>query len=324
MGSVLSKAALAGVAAIVSATSFATVSTASVVMYEPFQYDVDTRLVGNTNPGTGKQWLDPGSPAQPVPASDTQKIMSGNLHVLGTPKALGDSLSMPNSPNGNIVRIELPNAGGYTYDTASSTGNAPNGLFLSMTVKVLQDTAAAGNSYFAGFHLGTGSGGMSVSNGYAGMIYLRPDPGNPTNYNFGVAKNNAAGSVIGWSTESIAPGGTAVLVFQYKFATAAVNNDDTANLWVNPDLNDPAPAASATTSTGADGYVTAGGPPPVTTSILRSVYFRSNSTTPSNLQIDELRVATSYAEVIPEPASLGALALGASALIRRRRSTGQH
>ena len=303
-------------------------SFAATVMYEPFAYTVGTQLVGQTNPQTGKQWLDPTGPGQPAAASDTQRILAGNLQTNGTPPAIGDSFSLPNLPNGNIARIELPNPGGYTYDTATSTGNAPNGLFMSMAVKVLQDTTFTTSNYFAGFHLGVGATGMTVSNGYAGMIYLRPDPLNASNYNFGVAKNNQTvnatnpvAPVIGWSSQSFGAGDQVHLVFQYQFATAAVNNDDTVNLWVNPDLDDPSPLPSATTSIGADGYATSG-TPAVTTSILRSVYFRSNGTpaTPSNLQVDEVRVALNYAEAIPEPASLGLLALSGIALGRCRRT----
>src|SRR5687767_9428611 len=227
----MSKAKLAAaVAAAVSGTVSAPSASAQLLMYEPFHYTTGQQLVGQTNPGTAKQWLDPTLPAQPAPGSDTQTILSGNTTIPNLPAPVGNRFNLPNTPNGNIARIELPNAGGYTYDTATASGNAPNGLYMSMAVTVAQDTTFNTFNYFAGFHLGVGATGMSTSNGYAGMIFLRQDPTNATNYNFGVAKNNATGTVIGWSPESIAPTETVFLAFQYQFATAAANNDDTVNL----------------------------------------------------------------------------------------------
>src|SRR5687768_11516382 len=105
-------------------------SFAAPVMYEPFAYTVATQLVGQTNPQTGKQWLDPTAPGQPPAASDTQRILAGNLQTNGTPPAVGDSFSLPNLPNGNIARIELPDPNGYTHDSANPGGNAPNGLYM--------------------------------------------------------------------------------------------------------------------------------------------------------------------------------------------------
>jgi hypothetical protein len=115
-----------------------------------------------------------------------------------------------------------------------------------------------------------------------------------------------------------------------KFAIGPGNKDDVASLYLNPDLSsglepvspNVSSSVTSTASTGFDYFWDSSGTVENVNTI-RSFILRSNSVEPSNMQVDDIRIGSSWAEVTaaPEPASLALVAgaAGAMGLLRRRR-----
>jgi hypothetical protein len=92
---------------------------------------------------------------------------------------------------------------------------------------------------------------------------------------------------------------------EYYYNATQDRDDVAGTVWVNPD-----PASEPLV---ADGTTITRGAPSRQSSV--RIALPGDAAT----RVDELRVATSYADVVPEPATLSVLALGAIGLIRRRR-----
>ena len=89
----------------------------------------------------------------------------------------------------------------------------------------------------------------------------------------------------------------------------AAGTDDVARIWINPDLStfDGISSPSAT-FTGND----------IANTGLGSFFFRRTGGLPDEVEMDELRVGTTYQDVVPEPASLSAVGLIAGHFLLRR------
>jgi hypothetical protein len=329
MGSVLSKAALAGVSAIVSIGSFTANASAAAVVYEPFSYSTGA-VAGQTPSGYIDEWSIPSN-------------FSAGHSVVGSNLTYADLSTSGNAVNLQSAiaseRIDFPQAY-FNYDTGPGAGSptAPNGVFFSFLMKVnMTPGTSTAENYFAGMNQFTDATTSATPQGWGGMMFIRRGASDPNNtYQVGIVKNNrAAGSVallptpqsvpayqIGWDSTARYSGDTILVVGQYVFNTRANISDDTVNLWVNPNLGQYiAPTPTATTSIGSDNYA-ASGNPSVINNFVTSFLFRStNSNWPGTITVDELRVGLSYEDVtVPEPASLSLLALGSLALGRRRRT----
>ena len=148
--------------------------------------------------------------------------------------------------------------------------------------------------------------------GAALMIHRDVDNANAYNLGTAVTVNNADRKFE--ETERLA-GQTLLLVGAYQF-NAGSNDDDIAYLWVNPDPS----TFGAATAPGAN--VTSSGAESVGVSTdnaqLASFFLRNNSVEPQQIQIDELRIGASWAEVTAVPEPTGAVVIGAMGLVVRR------
>jgi len=291
---------------------FASSASASLLIYEGFDYTIGERLVGQTNPGTGIIWGQPNAPSQPEPELDDQRIVSGNLAYPGLPDPSGQSFVIPRTIQSNIARINLPGAP-YTFESD------PPSLFFSFTMQLATwhpigdgfDLGQAGHSgmqagnFIAGFVASTGTGGMSAANVYAGQLRIRREVDEngiqSGRYQLGFHKNNLGGNVADWdTTQSYEVGENVLLVGEYQFMTDDPT-DDIVRLWVNPIPGDPAGTPNVVSTSGFDVSTTGG----ASQGVIRDFWFRSGTVSPGDILVDEVRIGTTFESVTPSGPPVG-------------------
>jgi hypothetical protein len=180
-------------------------------------------------------------------------------------------------------------------------------VYYSMLLRVNDITGLTNTttgSFLAGLNAATGPGTSMTTAGAGLMIHRDADNANAYNLGVGVTVNNADRKFE--ETERLA-GQTLLVVGAYQF-NAGSNDDDIAYLWINPDPGtfgaEAAPAATMISS-GADSAGVS-----TDNAQLASFFLRNNSVEPQQMQIDEVRVGASWAEVtaVPEPMGVAAVA----------------
>lgn len=314
-------------------------ASAALLMHEAFDYTVGQNLSNQTHTPTGNQWLRPTAPAGAV-----HVIAAGDVNYDGlmeSPPSNSLSLPRPSVSNQSENRINIP---GRPYTRASDAS-----LFFSFTMEMTAFTnfgavgsdtkndAAAKNvthrkgGFIGGFHGGEASTAtsMSLGTGFAGTIYTRREidfdqtgtdgtPGTQTGrYEFGITKQAFPGTATiadantAFNTNlSFGVGETVLVVGQYQFVDdAAGGNNDIARLWINPTPGDA--SAEATPA-----WIAAAGSPNLAGALnLESFHFRSDTNSPGPFRIDNLRIGTSFLDVIPVPEPSTSLLLLAGALL---------
>jgi hypothetical protein len=276
------------------------------VLYDPFDYPSGGALSGNTNPQTGQAWTYVGvggaTGADPT-------VGSGGLSYPGYIQGSGNSVLTNRTQTGSS-RITLP------FSASSGT------VYYSALVRVNDITnigTATTGSFFGGLNVTPGAGGTGTSITTSGAaLLIRGDASTPGIYNLGVGVSIGNPDRI-FETTARSAGQTLLVVGAYEFRPGT--DDDVAYLWINPDAGafgaESAPAPTIV-SNGATSTTTASD----TAGPLVSFFFRNNSVEPQQIQIDELRVGTSWAEVtgVPEPGMVLLAGAGLFALLARRRT----
>lgn len=183
--------------------------------------------------------------------------------------------------NGSLQYTNLPFVGnsilfgGGGIDTYLSLPSVNSGtLYYSFLINVSNVAAVtnANGGYFAGF--------ASSNTEFGGTLWAKKV--DDTTFNFGTEVRTAAAANTSWTADAYSIGQTYLVVVGYTFGDAT--SDDTVNLWINPTVGAAQPTPTITdTHTGTD-----------LTAITR-FFFRQDTTeeTP-DLQIDLLRVATTW------------------------------
>jgi MYXO-CTERM domain-containing protein len=215
------------------------------------------------------------------------------------PTVVAGSLSYPDLPPSVGNSVQLTNANGTADRLSTGTVTSGNKLYYSLIVKT-GTGGNAGGAFFAGFD--TAASGTTFTP--AGALYTRIDPVDNTKQNIGIRAG--AASDIAWSGP-FTPGDTLFAVGGYTVGGGA-----TLDLFNSP-------AAIPVSEPGTHTAATIGTDPAVTSVV--AFYLRQNTGEPSTIQVDELRIGTTWADVapVPEPASAGVVALGALAALARRR-----
>jgi hypothetical protein len=297
--------------------SAASSASASLLVYEPFDYaPAGTAIAGLTNTSsTGSPtWAAAGAATTPV-----HQIESGNLTApTGFPAPIGNSGSTRNADWTQFDRLSL--GAGYGTNTSlyySLLLNVPatTGLTVSHT------NLNANNDAIIMFNNATGASGTRPSN-WAGELVTRL--GSVANtYNVGIRASNTTANTTYW-TGDLTPGDTHLVVVRYsQGATDSSGADDLNSIWIDPssttfglaEANVPAPDGSS------DGTINSSSP---TVNFAASLAIGAGiaaGTAPSQINIDEIRVGETWADVttVPEPASLGLLAFAGVGLLRRKR-----
>jgi hypothetical protein len=162
---------------------------------------------------------------------------------------------------------------------------------MAFRVDTIGSLASSG-AFVAGFNnsIGAQSGQPTV---VGARLYLRSSG---AGFNFGI--NKADGVNISWDSAVHTAGETIFLVGNYTFGPpGAATNDDSSALWINPD---PAtfgaplpPGPTVAASLGND--ITGGTEGQIISFLLRE----ANTSEPSSMTVDELRIGTSWASVTP-------------------------
>ncbi len=228
--------------------------------------------------------------------SDTFNYVDGNLPVVSNStwsKASGNGDLNVNS--GHVV-IDDTNT---ENDSVALSGAFTTGsLYASFTINGETADMAGGSvgDYFANF---VASGGTTSQEA---RIFAGKPTGMPGIYQLGVANfTSGVNNEIFLASKNLTAGTTYLVVMRYD-----IGNSKTT-LWVNPTSESDTNFAQATDTTTNVGMVNA-------------FMFRQGGTDKmGDYDVDNLRVGTSFIDVVPEPAVAGLLAVGSLRLLKRRR-----
>ena len=201
-----------------------------------------------------------------VNSGDNITTTAGNLSYTGLTTA-GNSVSFAADGFDCFSPITSTNSGTVYYSFLMNIG--------SMT-----GVTDANGGYFAGI-------GESSTNLGATLWTKRVDD---TNFNLGIEVRTANAT---YSTTSYQTGQTYFVVVGYTFNTGTAA-DDVVSLWVNPTVNAAMPTATLTDSHAATDLLNAS-----------TFFLRQDSATETPaVQVDELRIGTTWADVVPQTAGL--------------------
>jgi hypothetical protein len=341
--------AILTVVAILATTSPA---SATLLFYDGFEYPASTptpganngSLPGNTNAAYGGTWTVASAPVGGASPSTQQNVVVGSVEY--------PHPSQQPSP-GNVAQV---NRAASLKNLATSI-NIPGGpitsgsIFFSFTMELRSWTnlnatqSRQGTNWWggmiAGFHGLPEGGNMSPTTNYGTQVRLLRYVDQTQNatttvqaqrYHIGVAKNLPAGSPgPNWNgaTTSNTPatdtsdinstfvvGNEVFIVGEYKIVPGP-DNDET-RIWVNPPAGDLSQYTTPTVPV-VNAY---SGVPDPTSGGIASFFFFSDTQTAGNTWIDEVRIGTTYADVVPvpEPSALALTGLGLAVAGWRRRT----
>ncbi|WKW47069.1 T9SS type A sorting domain-containing protein [Myroides sp. JBRI-B21084] len=199
-------------------------------------------------------------------SGDDVAIVAGNLTYTNLPASTGNKVNFAGSGIDTKYDITLTNS---------------NTIYYSFLVKVNNISAAtdANGGYFGGFGDSTTAFGATV--------WTKRVDDNTFKFGSEVRTATAAGTT--WTTSDYNVGETYLVVGSYTFVAGADN--DVAKLWINPTLG----TTTEPTATIEDQWTANGDLSQILHFFLRQ---DSPAETP-DLDIDELRIGTSWADVTP-------------------------
>ncbi len=248
-----------------------TLSFGQSVLQETFNYTVPGNVGGSTTTASdavgSNNWA---THSNTVGLAGSIDVINGSLTYAGLSASSGNKVLLPGS-NATVARdINRP-----IITTSTS-------LYYSALVNVIDNTqlSATAANYFMGFGA---SAGASVTT--LGARLGITSSNTAANYRLSIL-NTSGGATIPY-TENASDlnfGTTYLVVVKYDISTTPT----TATLWVNPtSLGGIEPAATVTNNVGTTAFTTFG-----------SIVLRNAGTTPK-VEIDEIRVGTTFASVTP-------------------------
>jgi hypothetical protein len=182
---------------------------------------------------------------------------------------------------GNSVSFAADGIDCFSPITSTNSGTVYYSFL--MNIGSMTGVTDANGGYFAGI------GENSTTLG-ATLWTKRVDD---TNFNLGIEVRTATTTNTTYSTTSYQTGQTYFVVVGYTFNTATAA-DDVVSLWVNPTVNAAMPTATLTDSHAATDLLNAS-----------TFFLRQDSATETpTVQIDELRIGTAWADVVPQTAGI--------------------
>jgi hypothetical protein len=335
---VLVKKNLSLLLAAVATISFAPRAASAALLYEPFDYPNGN--LGTSTPASGGN-TNPTAPASENSTSNTNvwtvsanvasntQVTNGDLTYSGLPTTTTGHMALASAATGNPVRI-----GTGEYSEGST-------IYYSMLVQVPSGVTNMGSStttgsFFAGFQYNPSTVGPApmtdTTAGAGGVLTVHKSPTDSTAYNLGIGYRDVpAGTSRVFDTTNIHAGDTVFLVGRWDLVTGSQN--DIASLYINPDPTQPEPATANAVSKAVNSPAGTSGDYLYTTtgsqieSKIRSFFLRNNGVEPTSMNIDEVRIGSSWGEVtgqivVPEPMTIGLLSIavvGALAVSNRVR-----
>ena len=215
----------------------------------------------------------------------THSGTAGELVAITTPSNSGNSLSYTGLQASAGNRINLTSTG--TEDINKAYVPTGTTAYMSFLLNVQNTTGlTTAGAYFTGFG---GTSGATVSI-YFPRIFIKSGT-TPGTFQVGIL--NTSGGVVTptFVSTEYTPGTTLFIVV--KASSTAVGGVINSSLWVNPIPGAAEPAASVTNSAGTSTWPANG---------VQSVILRQAAGT-GNLEVDEIRAGTTWAEVTPAAAS---------------------
>ncbi|EAZ95342.1 candidate polysaccharide lyase, polysaccharide lyase family 14 protein [Flavobacteria bacterium BAL38] len=214
--------------------------------------------------------------------------------------SLGAEQMWTNANSGDFITAT---AGSLAYTGLTTTGNSISfdGAGIDCFSPITPTTS--GTVYYSFLmNIGTMAGVTNTSGGYiAGVGEDNTTLGatfwtkrvDDTNFNLGIEVRTANAANTTFDATSYQTGQTYFVVVGYTF-NATTTADDVVSLWVNPVVGSPEPTATITDTHAATDLVD-----------ISTFFLRQDSTTETPaVQIDELRIGTAWADVVPVTASL--------------------
>ncbi len=240
---------------------------AQVLIEESFTYTLPAYIGGNGDAGSSSNtWT-----THSVTAGQTTTIdlIAGNLSYTGLAAPTGNKLYLFSNANATSRDVNKP------FTTSSTTG------YYSALINVVDNSQISGTNfdYFMCFGASAGTS-VTILGGRLGIKSTN------SGANFRLAIGNTSGGTLTYtdSGQDLNFGTTYLVVVKYDISAAPT----VASLWVNPtSLGGTEPAGSVTCNTGSGTFAA-----------LSSICLRNSSTTPK-VEIDEIRVGTTWAQVTP-------------------------
>ncbi|MCS6988881.1 MAG: T9SS type A sorting domain-containing protein [Chloroherpetonaceae bacterium] len=246
---------------------FAAATYGQTIFYEPFNG------TGNLNGSNG--WVNHSGTTNQIQYETSPSDLGANLSYPGLP-----------APQGNRIRLDSTQSEDLNKEISPAVTDS---VYASFLLKVRSATSLQPNdqlgAYFAHFIQGAGATPGTI---FVGRVHIKRGSA-PGTFNLGIL-NTAGGTqtvagIYGTSPQDYLVGQTYFVVFKYN----RLNN--TATLWVNPSLGqttEPPPTHVNNTGTSA---------PPSQMASLAVRNSNSAGVGTGNLEIDEIRVSRSWAEV---------------------------
>jgi hypothetical protein len=283
-------------------------ANAGLLVYEPLDYPAGSALE-NQVASNGQAWSTAGT-------GDDILVAPGNLIVAGLPAPKGNSAAF-----GGLGKTER--VGIASSPVTSGT------LYYSLALKFVSP-APASQIFIAGFNVLSGPQAANPTT-VGTRLYVKA--GATGGVLFGTSKNSSVAADIGFDATERSLDQTFFIVGSYQIVddgSGLTGTDDISKLWINPNAStfgtSAAPGADVTAPlTGNDLGV--GRFPQIASFLLRQ-----GIRTLPDVQVDELRIGTSWADVtgasappaipLPPAAIPGAVTLAGSMVLALRRARG--
>lgn len=240
-------------------------------LYEPFDYATPGYIGGNlttASDATGSNnWATHSNTA--TTGTGTIDVLSGSLSYAGLATSTGNRVLLPG--NNATTPRDINRA-----ITVSGTT-----VYYSTLINVIDNTQLSSTtpSYFMG--LGT-TAGANVTGLGARLGIVSSNSG--ANYRLSVQNTSGGTPTFTENAVDLTFGTTYLVVVKYDTAASPT----VVTLWVNPsNLGATEPSSTVTNNSGTTAFATTA-----------SIFLRNNGTTPK-VEIDEVRVGTTWAEVTP-------------------------
>lgn len=192
------------------------------------------------------------------------------------------SLSYAGLPAGQGGKVTLLNGNNYEDPGLDLQGQNSGTVYASFILNVVNPGNPTGDYLFSFCSAGTGS------TDYRTRLFVRQGS-TSSKFNFGL--RHGSSDPYWWSAD-LDVGTPVFVVAAYNFVDSG---DDTSSVWVNPTLGQPTPPAPDGTATASQDLTTLG----------RVLLRQGSGSTALNVELDELRISTSWTDVTPTNAAVG-------------------
>jgi hypothetical protein len=282
---------------VLAVISFASIASATQIAYDGFDYDATGNPFLGTGPsnaaGATGSWVYQGN------NTTEPRVTAGSLNYTALPASVGNKVTLD---NGGGVATGADAARLYLGTIDKATTPTVYYSFI-LNVPTATATGGTGGSFFAGLDNNTNTAYTT----FAGL-FVRQDAADTSMIDLGISTSGSANKMF--STTPYPINTSLFVVGSFTFQGVS-----TLDVFVDPAaFPGSEPVAHSATSSGADASIV---------TQISNFYLRGNAGEPQGMNIDELRIGTSWADVapVPEPGSLSVVvALGAvGALVRRRK-----